>query len=68
MKGSEGAQRLKTSQANVNGEEKGNQNERTNIYELTRGKKESTNGKPETVEEEKGTEKGKGRKTSEDEV
>ena len=68
MKGPEGAKISKTSQASVTGEEEWNQKETNNIYELIRGKKESTNGKPETVEEEKGTEKGKGRKTSEDEV
>ena len=68
MKGSEGAQILMKSQANVTGEEEGNQNETNNIYELIREKKESTTGRPETMEEEKGTEIGKGRKTSEAEV
>lgn len=68
MKGPEGAHILKTSQANINGKEEGNQNETNSIYELIREKKESTTGRPETMEEEKGTEKGKGRKTSEDEV
>ena len=68
MKGSEGAQILKTSQANVTGEEEGNQNETNNTYELIRGKKKSTARQTETMEEEKGTEKGKGRKMPEDEV
>ena len=45
---------MKTSQANANGEEEGNQKETNNIYELIRGKKESTTEKPEIVEEEKG--------------
>ena len=43
LKKAEGAQILKTSVANVNGEEEGNQKEKTNIYELIRKKKESTN-------------------------
>ena len=43
MKKAEGAQILKTSVANLNGEEEGNQKEKTNIYELIRKKKESTN-------------------------
>ena len=44
MKKAEGAQILKTSQANVNGEEEEwNKNEQNNIYELIRKKKESTN-------------------------
>ena len=54
MKGSEGAQILKTSQASVTGEEEWNQKKTNNIYELIRGKKESTTEKPEIVEEEKG--------------
>ena len=59
---------MKISQANINGKEEGNQNEKSNIYELTRGKKKSTARKTETMEEEKGTEKRKGRKMPEDEV
>ena len=55
MKKAEEAQILKTSVANVNGEEEEcNQNETNNIYELIRGKKESNTEKPEIVEEEKG--------------
>ena len=55
LKGSEGAQILMKSQANVTGEEEGNQNETNSTYELTRGKKKSTARKTETMEEEKGT-------------
>ena len=54
FKKTEEAQIQKISQANINGKEEGNQNEKNNIYELIRGKKETTTGKPETVEEEKG--------------
>ena len=54
MKGPEGAKISKTSQASVTGEEEWNQKETNNIYELIRGKKESTTEKPEIVEEEKG--------------
>ena len=43
MKKAEGAQILKTSVANVNVEEEGNQKEKTNIYKLIRKKNESTN-------------------------